>query len=102
MRELYRWKPPGPAQWGMSIDLNACIGCNACVVACMAENNIPVVGKQEVIREREMHWLRIDRYYDGKAETPTSCSSPSFACIARRRLANMSARLAPPCMTTKA
>jgi Fe-S-cluster-containing dehydrogenase component len=76
---LFEEKTYEGRKWAMAIDLGSCMGCNACMVACQSENNVPVVGKREVARNREMHWIRIDRYFKGDVADPEVVSQP-VAC----------------------
>jgi Fe-S-cluster-containing dehydrogenase component len=78
-RTLYPEVKHNGFHWGLAIDLNSCVGCNACVVACQAENNIPVVGKDQVMRRRIMHWIKIDRYYSDSHDNPKVYFQP-LAC----------------------
>jgi molybdopterin-containing oxidoreductase family iron-sulfur binding subunit len=73
---LWPERPTAAHRWGMTIDLGSCVGCSACVVACQAENNVPVVGRDELARGRGMHWIRVDRYYSEAADAPDVAFQP--------------------------
>ena len=81
-RSIWKDHPYGDHKWAMVVDLNSCIGCSACLLSCQAENNVPVVGREEVLRQREMHWIRLDRYYKGDDENTAVVYQPvmCFQC----------------------
>ena len=76
LESLWKERSPEGHAWGMSIDLSRCIGCNACMLACQSENNVPIVGPEQVAEGREMHWIRIDRYFSGDIDNPQVVSQP--------------------------
>lgn len=76
LAQIYPGHSQGGHQWAMAIDMNTCTGCSSCIVSCSSENNVPVVGRQEVKNRREMHWLRIDRYYAGDENEPETVHMP--------------------------
>jgi Fe-S-cluster-containing dehydrogenase component len=82
-------------QWGMTIDLNTCMGCNACIVACQSENNIPIVGKDQMMRGREMHWIRLDRYYSSGELAENYTSLPSDPQTSLMPVACLHCEMAP-------
>ena len=76
LESLWKERSPEGHAWGMSIDLSRCIGCNACLVACQSENNVPIVGPEQVSKGREMHWIRVDRYFAGDVDNPHVVTQP--------------------------